>query len=98
MDEEKYGKKGKKIWDKRANKYCCENTFYTFISKNQDIPYDNYITRSFSLMQDIQDGTFGGHLVFFKSNNPKTIYINKEGVEEIGKMDLCVENGNYKDK
>ena len=97
-DEEKYGEKGKKVWDDRANKYCCENTFYTFISKNEDIPYDNCITRSFALMHDKQDGTFGGHLVLYKSNNPKIIYIDEEGVEEIGKMDLCVESGNYKDK
>ena len=97
-DEEKYGEKGEKIWDDRANKYVCKNTFYTFISKNEDIPYDNCIARTFALMHDKQDGTFGGHLVLYKSNNPKVIYIDEEGVEEIGKMDLCVENGNYKDK
>ena len=96
-DEEKYGKKGKKYFDRRINKYCCENVFYTFISKNDDIPYDNCIEKPFALVQDIQDGTFGGHLILYKSNNPKTMFIDEEGVEEIGRLNLNVDNGNYKD-
>ena len=95
-DEKKYGEKGKKIYDDRENKYCCENAFYIFISKDDDIPYDNKITKHFALVQDRQDGTFGGHLVLYKSNKSKPLYIDEEGVEEIGKFDLCVESGNYK--
>jgi len=97
-DEEKYGKKGKKIFDEDAQKYVCENTFYTFISKNEDLPYSKKVTRPFTLRKDKQDGTFGGQLIVYKSNNQKISYIDEEGVEEIGKMFITVENGNYKDK
>ena len=92
-DEEKHGKKGKKIFDASKNQYYCENAFYTFISKNDNIPYDNRITKPLALREDRQDGTFGGHLVLFKSNNPNTIFIDEEGVEEIGKLDITIYDG-----
>ena len=94
-DEKKYGKKGIKIFEEQKKKYVCENAFLTFISKNDDIPYDNKITKELALRLDTQDGTFGGHLVLYKSNNPKVTYIDEEGVEEIGILDLFVESGNY---
>jgi len=94
-DEKIYGKKGIKIFDKQKNSYCCENAFLTFISKNDDIPYDNKITKQLALRLDTQDGTFGGHLVLYKSNKPKVTYIDEDGVEEVGKLDLFVESGNY---
>jgi len=92
-DEEKYGKKGKKIFDPIKKKYCCENTFLKFISKNDDIPYDNCITEELYLRKDTQDGTFGGHCVLFKSNNPNTMFIDEEGVEEIGNLDIIIYDG-----
>ena len=92
-DEEKHGKKGKKIFDASKNQYYCENAFYTFISKNDNIPYDNRITKPLALREDRQDGTFGGHLVLYKSNNPNTIFIDEEGVEEIGKLDITIYDG-----
>ena len=94
-DEKKYGKKGIKIFDTQKNNYCCENAFLTFISKNDDIPYDNKITKQLGLRWDKQDGSFGGHLVLYKSNKPEVTYIDEEGVEEVGKLDLFVESGNY---
>ena len=92
-DENKHGKGGKKIFDARNNQYYCENAFYTFISKNDNIPYDNRITKPLALREDRQDGTFGGHLVLYKSNSPNTIFIDEEGVEEIGKLDLTIYDG-----
>ena len=92
-DKDKHEKKGKKIFDASKNKYYCENAFYTFISKNDNIPYDNRITKPLTLREDRQDGTFGGHLVLYKSNNPNTIFIDEEGVEEVGKLDLTIYDG-----
>ena len=94
-DEKKFGKKVIKIFDTQKNSYCCENAFLTFISKNDDIPYDNKITKQLGLRWDKQDGSFGGHLVLYKSNKPEVTYIDEEGVEEVGKLDLFVESGNY---
>ena len=92
-DEKKHGKKGKKGFDPITKKDVCENAFYSFISKNENIPYDNCITRPLALRFDRQDGTFGGHLVLYKSNNPNVIFIDEEGVEEIGKLDLTIYDG-----
>lgn len=37
----KYEKGGIKYYDAEFKKYVCKNSFYNFISKNDDIPYDN---------------------------------------------------------
>ena len=95
-DEKKHGKNGIKEYDEDAKKYICKNAFFTFISKDEDIPNDNSISRKVLLRKDKQDGTFGGHVIIYKSKNKKVEYIDEKGVEQIGTLDIIIFNGkNY---
>ena len=93
--EDKYEKGGKKIFDKEYNGYVCENSFDTFISKGDDIPYNNRIIKPFTL-RDYGNNTYGSTIIIYKSPNPNTLFIDEEGVEEIGRFNLNVSGGDYK--
>ena len=94
--EDKYNEKGIKISEKieGTEKYFCKNAFDCFISKDEDIPFNTRITKLFYL-RDYGNGVYGSRLIIYKSTNPNTLFIDEDGVEEIGRFDFAINNGNY---
>ena len=93
--EDKFENGGIKIFDEEYNGYVCKNSFDTFISKDDDIPYNNRIIRPFTL-RDYGNNTYGSTIIIYKSPKPNTLFIDEEGVEEIGRFNLNVSGGDYK--
>ena len=95
--EDKYNGRGIKIYDEEYNGDVCKNAFDRFISKDEDIPFNKRITKLFSL-RDYGNGVYGSRLIIYKSSNPNTLFIDEDGVEEIGRFDFTINNGNYQKK
>ena len=89
--EDKYKNiNGKKLFDKEFGKYVCQNAFYNFISKDDDIPINNRVVRPMRL-NNMGNGKYGGELIIYKSPKIKTLLIDEEGVDEIGRFRILVE-------
>ena len=67
---------GVRYYDSEFNKYVCKNGFYSFISKDDDIPFDNKVTKPM-LLRDYGDNKYGGELIIYKSTNPDTLFIDE---------------------
>jgi hypothetical protein len=91
--EKKFENGGKRGFDSEFNKYACTNGFYCFINKNDDIPFDNEVTKPM-LLRDFGDNKYGGELLVYKSTKSNTLFIDEEGVDEIGKFKLLIDDGN----
>ena len=87
--DSKFNKGGIKYYDEIDGVYRCKNGFYNFISKNDDIPYDNCLIRPLKLNK-IDDNYLGGGLFFYKTYKYNPLFIDEEGVEELGKFELKV--------
>ncbi len=87
--EDKYKDGGVKIYDEKENIYRCYNSFYNFISINDDIPYDNCVQRPLKMIQ-INEGYLGGAIILYKSQKHDPVFIDEDGVDEIGKFQLEV--------
>lgn len=70
--------------------WVCQNGFYNFISINDDIPYDNCLTRPLKVVKNEDDGSYGGHVIIYKSLKTNTYFIDEEGVEKIGSFCLRI--------
>ena len=88
----KYEDGGEKYYDEEFNKYVCKNAFYNFISKNDDIPYDNSLIKPFRLRRS-EDDSYGGHLIIYRSPKIDPLFIDEDSVEEIGRFNLSIEDG-----
>ena len=88
--DDKYLDGGIKTYDEKKNIYRCQNGFYNYISKNDDIPYDNCITRPLKMVETY-DGNLGGAIILYKSEKTNPKFIDEEGVEMIGTMELKVD-------
>ena len=73
---------GIKFYYKEFNNYVCKNAFYNFISKNDDIPYDNRIIKPFNLIK-YDNNTYGGFLIIYKSEKEKVLFKDEDNVKEI---------------
>ena len=91
--DKKFENGGERCYDSEFGKYVCKNAFYNFISKNDDIPFDNKVTKPMRL-RDYGDGRYGGELIIYKSTNPDTLFIDEECVDEIGRFNLLIDDGN----
>ena len=83
---------GVRYYDSEFNKYVCKNGFYSFISKDDDITFDNKVTKPM-LLRDHGDNKYGGELIIYKSTNPDTLFIDEYGVDEIGRFSLIIDDG-----
>jgi hypothetical protein len=90
---EEFNGKGKKIFIDNYG-YVCENAFYCFISKGDDISYKKSETKKFQL-EDCGGGVYCCKLDIYKSSKRKTLFIDEEGVEKIGKFDFTINYGDY---
>lgn len=88
----KYEDGGEKYYDEEFNKYVCKNAFYNFISKNDDIPYDNCLIKPLRIRR-LDDNKFGGKLIIYKSSKIHPLFIDEDSVEEIGSFYLSIEDG-----
>lgn len=89
--ESKYENGGEKYYDSEFGKYVCKNAFYNFISKNEDIPNDKCIKKPLRL-RNYGNGVYGGELIIYKSTKEKTLFIDEDCVEEIGRFQLKIDN------
>ena len=80
---------GIKYYDEEYEKYECQNAFYNFISKNDDIPYDSHITKPFRLRK-YDNNKYGGLLIIYKSEKEKVLFVDEESVNEIGRFNFEV--------
>ena len=94
-DEEKHSKKGKKVFSEDANKWLCEDCFDKFIEINQNLKYEETITRSCFMA-----GPRYCTIHFYKTNKPNPTFIFEEGMIHIGKckLDVGKEYNNYSDR
>jgi hypothetical protein len=83
---------GIKFYNEEFNNYVCKNAFYNFISKNDDIPYDNRIIKPFNLIK-YDNNIYGGFLIIYKSEKEKVLFIDEDNVEEIGRFNFVVNDG-----
>lgn len=86
---DKYKDGGIMIYDEVDGIYRCQNGFYNFISINNDIPYDNCLTRPLKMIQ-LKEGYLGGAIILYKSLKDNPLFIDEEGVDEIGRFQLEV--------
>ena len=63
--------------------------FRTFVARNQEVPFDEEVTHSFSL---VNDGQKEAEIVVYESDKKKTRYISDEGVRQIAQLNLVVPN------
>ena len=91
--DSKYENGGEKYFDSEFNKYVCKNSFYNFISKDNDIPYDNRLIKPLSL-RNYNNKRYGGTLIIYKSTKSNPLFIDEECVEEIGRFELEIDDGN----
>ena len=82
-----------KYYDSAFNKYVCKNGFYSFINKYDDITFDNKVTKTM-LLRDYGDNKYEGELIIYKSTKPDTLYIDECCVDEIGRFNLFIDDGN----
>ena len=80
---------GIKYYDEEFKNYVCQNAFYNFISKNDDIPYDSHITKPFRLRK-YGNNKYGGLLIIYKSEKEKVLFVDEESVNEIGRFNFEV--------
>ena len=83
---------GIKFYDEEFNNYVCKNAFYNFISKKDDIPYDNRIIKPFNLIK-YDNNIYGRLLIIYKSEKEKVLFIDEDNVEEIGRFNFVVNDG-----
>lgn len=93
--EDKFIKGGKKFYDEKNKIYRCKNSFYKFISINEDVPYDSRLTNSIKMVQ-IDANFSGGEINIYKSSKPNPLFIDEEEVERIGNFILKVPNNKIK--
>ncbi len=91
--DSKYENGGEKYFDSEFNKYVCKNSFYNFISKDNDIPYDNRLIKPL-LLRNYNNKRYGGTLIIYKSTKSNPLFIDEECVEEIGRFELEIDDGN----
>ena len=91
--DDKFLNGGEKYYDSEFDKYVCKNSFYRFINKNEDIPFDNKVTKPM-LLRNYGDYRYGGELIIYKSTKPDTLFIDEECVDEIGRFNLYIDDGN----
>ena len=91
--DSKYENGGEKYFDPELNKYVCKNSFYNFISKDNDIPYDNRLIKPL-LLRNYNNKRYGGTLIIYKSTKSNPLFIDEECVEEIGRFELDIDDGN----
>ena len=91
--DDKYNNGGNKIYDINMDCYRCENAFYHFISMNDDIPFENYVSKPLRVMKS-NDELSGGDIRIFKSTKENPLFIDEEGVELIGEFKFEIK-GNY---
>ena len=89
--EDKFKNNGIKYYDEEFGNYVCKNAFYNFISKDDDIPIDNRVVRPMRLRK-YGIGKYCAELIIYKSTKIKTLFIDEEGVDEIGRFKLLVES------
>ena len=90
--KDEFQKGGIKLYNEEFNNYICKNAFYNFISKNDDIPYDNCITKPFNLIK-YDNNAYGRLLIIYKSEKEKVLFIDEDNVEEIGRFNFVVNDG-----
>ena len=61
--------------------------FRTFVARNQEVPFDEEVTHSFSL---VNDGQKEAEIVVYESDKKRTRYISDEGVRQIAQLNLVV--------
>ena len=94
---DKYLDGGIKFYDENEGIYRCRNTFYNFISINDDIPYDNCLTRPLKIVElRDEDNNLGGSIILYKSTKHIPLFIDEEGVEMIGSFVLKVNRNKAK--
>ena len=91
--DSKFEDGGEKYYDQEFNKYVCKNAFYNFISKNDDIPYDNCLIKPLRLRKSGDGSTYGGQLIIYRSPKVDTLFIDEDSVEEMGRFELSIEDG-----
>ena len=88
-----YENGGIPYYDDEFKKNVCKHAFYNFISKEEDIPYDNIIKKPLRLRK-YDDGRYGGELRIYKSTKINTLFIDEDSVEEIGRFNILIDDGN----
>ena len=91
--DSKFEDGGEKYYDQEFNKYVCKNAFYNFISKNDDIPYDNCLIKPLRLRKSEDGSSYGGQLIIYRSPKVDTLFIDEDSVEEMGRFELSIEDG-----
>ena len=86
-DEKKHSGKGQKKFDEEQNNYWCYNCFSKFIEVNQKLKLGDKITKYFNM-----SNPKSCEIIFYQTSKSNPIFINEEGVEEIGKFILNPEN------
>ena len=87
--ENKFNNGGIKYFDERYGIYRCKNGFYNFISINNDIPYDNCLTRPLELIK-FDNNYLGGWIFLYKTTKNDPLFIDEEGIEELGKFEFKI--------
>jgi hypothetical protein len=82
-NEELHSKNGKKYYNEIDNTWRCSDCFSIFIKINESIQIGKEIIKKYGL-NDPRCGT----IHFYKTLKPNPIFINEEGIEEIGKLRL----------
>ena len=82
-NEELHSKNGKKYYSKADNTWRCENCFGIFIKVNESIQIGQEIIKKF-----LFNNPKSCIIYFYKTLKSNPIFINEEGIEEIGKLRL----------
>ena len=82
-NEKIHSKNGKKVYDEVDNIWRCQGCFSIFIKINESIQIGQEIIKKYDFI-----GPRYCTMYFYKTLKSNPIFINEEGIEEIGKLTL----------
>ena len=79
--EELHSGKGEKFYDEDNNVYRCRDCFSKFITINENLELGQEITQNYVFSKSRIC-----EMNFYKTFKPNPIFVNEEGIEEIGQL------------